>query len=64
MGKMKRIFKIIVIGLLSLFVISTVGLFIFLKTFNVSRFKPQIISAAQNALSRSVNFGDIALKIS
>lgn len=64
MVKMKRIFKIIVIGLLSLFVISAVGIFIFLKTFDVSRFKPQIIAAAQNALSRSVNFGDIALKIS
>ena len=64
MGKIKRIFKIIVIRLLSLFVISAVGIFIFLKTFNVSRFKPQIIAAAQNALSRSVNFGDIALKIS
>ena len=64
MGKIKRIFKIIVIRLLSLFVISAVGIFIFLRTFNVSRFKPQIIAAAQNALSRSVNFGDIALKIS
>ncbi len=64
MGKVKRIFKIIVISLLSLFVISAIGLFIFIKTFDFNRFKPQIIAAAQNALSRSVNFGDIALKIS
>jgi len=61
---MKRIFKIIAIGLLFLFVSSTVGLFIFIKTFDVNRFKPQIIAAAQNALNRSVNFDDIALKIS
>lgn len=64
MVKVKKIFKITVIGLLSLFVISAVILFIFLMTFDFNRFKPHIISAAQNALSRSVNFGDIALKIS
>lgn len=64
MVKMKRIFKIIVIGLLSLFVISAIGLFIFIKTFDLNRFKPQIIAAGQTALGRSIDFTKVELKLS
>ncbi|MDI6758988.1 MAG: hypothetical protein QMD94_04895, partial [Candidatus Omnitrophota bacterium] len=64
MGKVKRIFKIIVISLLSLFVISAIGLFIFIKTFDFNRFKPQIISAGQNALGRTIDFTRADLKLS
>lgn len=61
---MKRIFKITVISLLSLFVISAIGLFIFIKTFDFNRFKPQIIAAGGNALGRSIDFAKIYLKLS
>lgn len=61
---MKKLFKIMAIGLLFLFVISAVGIFIFLKTFDFNRFKPQIISASQNAVGRSVDFTKIDLKLS
>ena len=64
MGKVKRIFKIIVISLLSLFVISAIGLFIFIKTFDFNRFKPQIIAAGGNALGRSIDFTKVDLKLS
>lgn len=63
-GKVKKIFKITVISLLSIFVISTVGLFIFIKTFDFNRFKPQIIAAGQNALGRSIDFTKVDLKLS
>ena len=50
---MKKIIKIVLIGLFLLFLIVSTGIFIFLKTFDVNRFKPQIISVGQNALGRS-----------
>ena len=44
---MRRSFKIIVIVLLFVIAGALAGLFIFLKTFDVNRFKPQIIAAAE-----------------
>lgn len=61
---MKKIFKILAVSLFIMFIISVVGLFVFIKTFNVSRFKPQILTAAQKAIGRSVDFGNIALSLS
>ncbi|MDP2937865.1 MAG: AsmA family protein [Candidatus Omnitrophota bacterium] len=61
---MKKTFKTIIISLFFLLVIVGIGVFIFLKTFNFNRFKPQIIAASQNALGRSVDFAKIDLKLS
>ncbi|MFH1458091.1 MAG: AsmA family protein [Candidatus Omnitrophota bacterium] len=61
---MKKIFKIIAASLFLFFVILSIGLFVFLKTFDFNRFKPQIITAGQNALGRSLDFTKIDLKLS
>ncbi|MFZ2937291.1 MAG: AsmA family protein [Candidatus Omnitrophota bacterium] len=61
---MKKIIKIIFVSLFLFFVIVSIGIFIFLKTFDVNRFKPQIIAAGQNALGRSIDFTKIDLKLS
>lgn len=61
---MKKTFKIIITILLFLFIIFSIGVFIFLKTFDFNRFKPQIIAASQNVLGRSVDFAKIDLKLS
>ena len=61
---MKKIIKIIFVSLFLFFVIASIGIFVFLKTFDVNRFKPQIIAAGQNALGRSINFTKIDLNLS
>lgn len=61
---MMKIFKIIFTSLIILLLIGIAGIFIFLQTFDANRFKPQIISAARDALGRAVDFDDIALRLS
>lgn len=61
---MKKIIKIFIIAVLSILLISIAGIFVFLKTFDIKKYKPNIIAAAQQAVGRPVNFDDIALKIS
>jgi hypothetical protein len=59
-----KIFKIILIIFVVLVLIGVIGVFAFLKTFDINRFKPQIISNASAALGRAVDFKDIALELS
>ena len=44
--------------------LAIIGGFIFLKTFDVKRYKPQIIEQASDALGRPLNFQDIQLQVS
>lgn len=59
-----KIFKIILITFVVLIVVGIIGVFVFLKTFDIDRFKPQIISGAGVALGRTVDFEDIDLRVS
>ena len=59
-----KIFKIILITFVVLVLIGVIGVFAFLKTFDINRFKPQIISSASAALGRAVDFKDIDLELS
>lgn len=59
-----KVLKIILITLLCLFVLVLIGGFIFLKTFDIKKYKTQIIQVADKALRRSVNFDNIELKVS
>ncbi|MDD4939777.1 MAG: AsmA family protein [Candidatus Omnitrophica bacterium] len=61
---MKKGLKVVSISLLSLCIVLYIGIFIFLKTFDFNRLKPQIIIAGQNALGRPVDFTKIDLKLS
>src|SRR3989338_478086 len=59
-----KILKIIFISLFILLLIAGTALFIFIKTFDVQRFKPQIIEAMNQALGRQADFKDIRLQLS
>lgn len=61
---MKKIIKIIFASLFLLFIILGIGIFVFLKTFDFNRLKPQIIAVGQNALGRSIDFTKLGLKLS
>ncbi len=59
-----KILKIIFISFFVLLLIAGTALFIFIKTFDVQRFKPQIIKAMNQALGRQAGFKDIRLQLS
>ncbi len=59
-----KIVKIILIVILVIIVVAFLGIFIFLKTFNIDQYKPQIISAVKNAVGRDVELEDIDLEVS
>ena len=59
-----KILKILFISLLVLVLIVGIALFIFIKTFDVHRFKPQILAAMNQALGRQADFKDIDLQLS
>jgi uncharacterized protein involved in outer membrane biogenesis len=61
---MKKIIKIIFVSLFLLFIILSIGILVFLKTFDFNRLKPQIITAGQNALGRPIDFTKVDLKLS
>ncbi len=64
---MKKFFQIFGIFVFSVFILIVLVLFaglIFLKTFDIKKYKPQIIASATNALGRAVNFNDIDLAVS
>lgn len=61
---MKKFLKIFIFGLISIFFILVTALFIFIKTFDINKYKPQIISTLGSTLNRSVDFKDISLKLS
>lgn len=56
--------RIILLGILVLFVVVIGGGFIFLKNFDVTKHKPQIISQATAALARPFDLKDIQLQVS
>ena len=60
MKVLRIIFIVIVVALL----LALIGGFIFLKTLDVNKFKPQIISQASAALGRPFDFKDIQLQVS
>lgn|GEM_PF-1005973 len=59
-----KIFKIVLISFFALIFLLIVALFIFIKTFDVNRFKPQILAQAKAALGRDIDFKNAALSIS
>lgn len=61
---MKKIIKIIFVTLSAVVLILITGGIIFLKTFDLNRFKPQIIAVGQSALGRAIDFARADLKLS
>jgi hypothetical protein len=59
-----KILKTILISLIVLIIILILAAVIFVKTFDVNRFKPQIIAQANKALNRKVDFERAKLGIS
>jgi len=59
-----KILKISLISIAVLILILMVAAAIFIKTFDINRFKPQIISQARSALNREVDFERVSLGIS
>jgi len=59
-----KIIKIALISIAGLVVLAVIALAIFIKTFDVNRYKPQIISEASKALARQVDFQKAYLGIS
>ncbi|MFA6218080.1 MAG: AsmA family protein [Candidatus Omnitrophota bacterium] len=59
-----RIIKKIFVFLLVLVSISALAAYIFIKTFDLNKVKPQILAEARKALSREVNFDKISLAVS
>jgi hypothetical protein len=61
---MKRFLKIFVIVIIVVVILTLIAAVIFVKTFDPSRYKAQITSAAQDSLGRPVDFKDITLDFS
>lgn len=64
---MKKFWKVIGIVFLVVFILliaALIGGYVFLKNLDVTKYKPQIINLASQALGRQVDFNNINLKIS
>ena len=59
-----KILKIFLISFFICVVFVFVGALVFIKTFDVNKYKPQIIKQAQKALRRNVSMGHISLDLS
>lgn len=59
-----KILKIVFISIIALVIVLSIGAVIFIKTFDVNRFKPQIISQADKILNRRLDFQKAKLGIS
>ncbi len=59
-----KIFKIILISFVVLIAVLIIAAVVFIKTFDVNRFKPQIISQASKVLNRRVDFEKAKLALS
>ena len=59
-----KILKFLFVFFLVFFVLVVAGLVIFFKTFDVNRFKPQILSQAEKSLGRKVDFDSAKLVFS
>ncbi|MBF0483398.1 MAG: AsmA family protein [Candidatus Omnitrophica bacterium] len=64
MKKFIQILGVIFLSIIILLIIAMVGIFIFLKNFDIKKYKPQIIKTASEALGRPVDFKNIDLKVS
>jgi hypothetical protein len=64
---MKAFWKIIgftFLGIVILLILAIVGGLFFLRSFDIKKYKPQIIQSATQALGRAVDFKDIKLEVS
>lgn len=59
-----KFLKITFLIVFVLFLVALIGGVIFLKNFDIKKYKPQIIEAASEALGRAVDFKDIDLAVS
>ena len=59
-----KVLKIIFFVVIAVIVIGGIAIFIFLKTFDIERFRPQIIAGANEALGRDVDFKDMSFNMS
>ncbi len=59
-----KILKIVLISFVALVVLVFIGLFIFLKTFDVMKYKPMIVEQAKAALGRDLDFAKASLGLS
>ncbi len=59
-----KILKYILLGLPILIVLVVIGLIIFLKNFDINRYKPQIVQQASSVLGRPMNVEKLALALS
>ena len=59
-----KILKIALISIGALIVVAVTAAIIFIKTFDVNRYKPQIIGEATKAMSRRVDFAKADLGVS
>jgi len=59
-----KILKFLLLSIAVLILLLVVAAIVFVKTFDVNRFKPQIINQVSRALSREVDFGKAKLGIS
>lgn len=64
MKKFWKIIGVLIIVVFILVVVALVGGFIFLKNFDIAKYKPQIIQMTSQALGRPVDFKNIDLKVS
>ncbi len=64
MNKVWKILKVLVIVVFCLILLGLIGGYIFLKNFDIRKYKTQIISTANQTLGRSVDFDDINLRVS
>ena len=61
---MKKLLKIVFILLLILIVIVGAGVFLFLKHFDINKYKPMILAEAKKELDRDINFSSANFKVS
>lgn len=59
-----KFLKILFVGFLIMLIMISISIFIFIKTFNINRFKPQIIKQVTQAFGREVQLEEIGLSVS
>ncbi len=59
-----KIIKIILFSMAVVVLLASAALFIFLKTFDINKFKPRIIDQISGAIGRRVNIDSLSLRIS
>lgn len=61
---MKKVIKFVIVALFILIVVSVLGLFIFLKTVDINRFKAQITQGISESIGRDVTMKHVAFNFS